>query len=103
MGRRYRRFSASELEILWSRWKEGQSNLQIAEALCAHPSSVWWQIQRRGGLPPQPRRRAERTLSLSEREEISRGLARAEGVRSLARRLVIIPWTLRLGWFSQKL
>jgi len=94
MGRRYRRFRASELECLWSRWKEGQSNLQIAEALGAHPSSVWWQIQRRGGLPPQPRRRAERALSLREREEISRGLVRAEGVRSLARRLARAPSTI---------
>ena len=94
MTRRYKQFSASELEILWSRWKDGESNLQIAEALGFPRSSVWYQIRRRGGMPPQPRRRAERALSLSEREEISRGLATAEGVRSLARRLARAPSTI---------
>lgn len=94
MTRRYKQFSASELEILWSRWKGGESNLQIAEALGYPRSSVWYQIQRRGGMPPQPRRRAERALSLSEREEISRGLATVEGVRSLARRLARAPSTI---------
>ena len=94
MTRRYKQFTASELEILWSRWKGGESNLQIAEALGFPRSSVWYQIRRRGGMPPQPRRRSERALSLREREEISRGLATAEGVRSLARRLARAPSTI---------
>ena len=94
MARQYRHFSASELEMVWQRWKSGESNLQIAEALGFPPSSVWWQIRHRGGLAPQPRRRAERALSLREREEISRGIATAEGVRSLARRLARAPSTI---------
>jgi transposase, IS30 family len=94
MGRVYHQFSASELESVWSRWKRGESNLQIATALGFAPSTVWWQIRHRGGLAPQPRRRAERALSFSEREEISRGLATAEGVRSLARRLARAPSTI---------
>lgn len=87
MGRVYHQFSASELESVWSRWKRGESNLQIAEAMGFAPSTVWWQIRNRGGLAPQARRRAARALSLREREEISRGLATAEGVQSMARRL----------------
>jgi IS30 family transposase len=94
MGRRKHPFSASELESVWQRWKRGEPNLQIAKALGFPPASVWWQIRHRGGLAPQPRRRAERTLSLSEREEISRGVATAEGVRSLARRLARAPSTI---------
>jgi IS30 family transposase len=94
MGRRYHRISVRELESLWSRWKSGQSNLQIAEALRVHPSSVWWQIQRRGGIAPRPRRRAARALSAGEREEISRGVATGEGIRSLARRLARAPSTI---------
>ena len=94
MARQYRHFSASELEMVWQRWKSGESNLQIAEALGFPPSSVWRQIRHRGGLAPQPRRRAERALSLREREEISRGIATAEGVRSLARRLARAPSTI---------
>jgi IS30 family transposase len=94
MGRVYHQFSASELESLWQRWKRGEPNLQIATALGFAPASVWWQIRHRGGLAPAPRRRAERALSFREREEISRGVAAAEGVRSLARRLARAPSTI---------
>lgn len=72
MGRVYHQFSASELESVWQRGKGGQPNLQIAKALGFAPASVWWQIRHRGGLAPAPRRRAERALTLEEREEISR-------------------------------
>jgi transposase, IS30 family len=94
MGRSYHQFSASELESVWQRWKRGEPNLQIAKAMGFPPASVWWQIRTRGGLAPQPRRRADRALSFSEREEISRGLGRDEGVRSLARRLARAPSTI---------
>lgn len=94
MGRVYHQFSASELESVWQRWKRGEPNLQIAKALGFPPASVWWQIRTRGGLAPHARRRAARALSLSEREEISRGLATAEGVRSMARRLARAPSTI---------
>jgi len=94
MGRIYHQFSASELESVWQRWKRGEPNLEIAKALGVAPASVWWQIRHRGGLAPAPRRRAERALSLKEREEISRGVATAEGVRSLARRLARAPSTI---------
>jgi len=79
---------------VWQHWKRGVSNLQIAKTMGFPPASVWWQIRHRGGLAPQPRRRAECALSLSEREEISRGVAMAEGVRSLARRLARAPSTI---------
>ena len=94
MGRRDRNLSASELEVLWSRWQDGDSSLQIAEVLGVSKSAIWHQIRRRGGFAPPPRRRAERALTLREREEISRGLATAEGVRSLARRLARAPSTI---------
>jgi len=94
MRRRNHQFTASELESVWQQWKRGVSNLQIAKRMGFPPASVWWQIRHRGGLAPQPRRRAEAALSFPEREEISRGLARAEGVRSLARRLARAPSTI---------
>jgi IS30 family transposase len=94
MGRQYHQLTASELEDVWRQWKRGESNLQIAKALGFAPSTVWWQIRHRGGLAPQPRRRAERSLSLREREEIFCGVTRAEGVRSMARRLARAPSTI---------
>ena len=94
MRRQHHQFSASELERVWRWWKRGVPNLEIAKALGFPPASVWWQIRHRGGLAPRVRRRAERALSLGEREEISRGLATAEGVRSVARRLARAPSTI---------
>jgi IS30 family transposase len=94
MGRRDTNLSASELELLWRRWKGGDSSLQIAEALGVSKSAIWHQIRRHGGLATRPRQRAVRALSLGEREEISRGLATQEGVRSLARRLARAPSTI---------
>jgi IS30 family transposase len=94
MRRKNHQFSATELEDVWQLWKRGVSNLQIAKRMGFPPASVWWQIRHRGGLAPQPRRRSEAALRLIEREEISRGLVMAEGVRSLARRLGRAPSTI---------
>jgi IS30 family transposase len=94
MARQYTRLLAPELEILWSRWQRGESPVQISEALGCTRSTVTWQLGRTGGFVPRPRRRAERALSLGEREEISRGLAGEESVRSIARRLGRAPSTV---------
>jgi len=47
-----------------------------------------------GGVRPRPRLRAERVLSLEEREEISRGLAEDVSLREIARRLGRAPSTV---------
>jgi Helix-turn-helix domain len=94
MGCRGKNFSAIEFELLRRRWKGGESSLQSAEALGSSKSAIWQQIRRHGGLATRPGRRAERVLSLREREEISRGVAMAEGVRSLARHLARAPSTI---------
>ena len=47
-----------------------------------------------GGVRPAPRRRAERHLSLTEREEISRGVAAGESLRVIASRLGRAPSTV---------
>src|SRR6476619_3098258 len=82
MARHYRRLAAADLTALWARWQRGESLLEISEALGTHKSNVWGVVQRWGGLIPPPRRRADRVLQLSDREEISRGLVHGERVRS---------------------
>jgi IS30 family transposase len=44
-------------------------------------------LSRTGGIRPRSRRRLERCLSLEEREEISRGIARGASARAIARAL----------------
>src|SRR5258708_19577177 len=94
MVRPYRRLSVEQRQALWSRWRAGESLLQIAEALGTHKSNVWWVVQRRGGLAPARRQRAASALQAWEREEISRGLAQEDGVRSMAPRLHRPPSTI---------
>jgi DNA-binding CsgD family transcriptional regulator len=66
----------------------------LARAMRRHPSTVWDLLKRSGGVRPAPRRRWELRLSLAEREEISRGLAAGESLRTIAARLGRAPSTV---------
>ena len=57
-------------------------------------SSIRGQLSPYGGIRPAPRRRSKLALTLSEREEISRGLAAEQSARSLARLLGRAPSTV---------
>lgn len=87
MARKYKQLSAAELDVLWSRWGQGETAVQISAVLGCHKCTVTWYVSRAGGVRPRERRRAARHLTLAEREEISRGLAQGDGVCALARRL----------------
>ena len=94
MARRYKRLSPQDVNALWSRWQQGETAVQISAVLGCHRGTVTWVVDRAGGLRPRERRRAAQALSLAEREEISRGLAAADGVRALARRMGRAPSTI---------
>lgn len=94
MRKRRVRFSAAERRDLWKRWKSGQTLREIGEALARRPLSVFSVIRSTGGLVPREPTRSPRCLSLAEREEISRGLASGESIRSLAQRLDRAPSTV---------
>lgn len=97
MSRRYkmRKFlSPDEHNALWARWRRGATPLEIGLALGCSRVAAYLVVARRGGVAPTPRRRARTTLSLAEREEISRGLAARERVRAMARRLGRAPSTI---------
>ena len=82
-----RRFSDSELELIWDWWQRGGSMRGVARELGRAHASVRTMIESYGGVRPSPRCRNVRHLSLEEREEISRGIASGESLRSIARRL----------------
>jgi DNA-binding CsgD family transcriptional regulator len=95
MWQRYRRgFSAAEKTELWDRWQRGESLKAIGRAFGKPSSSIYCQVAPHGGIRPAPRRRSWLALTLSEREEISRGLAAHQSTRSMARLLGRSPSTV---------
>lgn len=86
--------SAEELDELWSRWRGGEQLKAIAQALGRPITSVQNRVYRAGGIEPWRRRRNARSLSLEEREEISRGLCRGLSIRAIARQLGRSPSTV---------
>jgi IS30 family transposase len=76
---------------LWQRWKDGQSLSEIARALGKHPGSIHGVVKANGGIVPATKTRAARSLSSTEREEISRGLAQGDSIRAIAARVGRAP------------
>ncbi len=94
-GRRsWVRFSEGERAVIWQRWSEGALYPHIAQELGRDPMAIAYVIVRHGGIAPAARRRAPRVLSLSEREEISRGLTAGQSIRGIAQRLGRAPSTI---------
>ena len=76
MSEGYRRgFTAAEKAELWDRWQRGELLKAIGRAFGRPSSSIYFQLAPHGGIRPAPRRRSRLALTLSEREEISRGIA----------------------------
>ena len=95
MGQRFRRgFTAAEKTELWDRWQRGESLKAIGRAFGKPSSSIYFQVAPHGGIRPAPRRRSRLALTLSEREEISRGIAAHQSARSMARLLGRSPSTV---------
>ena len=79
---------------IWDRYKEGDSIWSIARAFDRHSSSIHKQIAKTGGIRPPQRRRREQSLSLEEREEISRGIVTGLSMRVIASQLDRSPSTI---------
>ena len=85
-GRRYG-LSAEQKADIWRRWKAGESLHEIGRAFGKDHGSIQFLLSQHGGIVPAARRRSPRTLTLTEREEISRGLASGSSIREIARGL----------------
>nr|WP_162050908.1 IS30 family transposase [Fluviibacter phosphoraccumulans] len=86
--------SDQEKSELWRRWQAGQTLTDIGLALGKHAGSVHGVISLKGGIAPTARTRASKHLTLHEREQISRGLAKSMSLRSIARDLGRSPSTI---------
>ena len=74
-------------EAIWALRAEGVSDAEIGRRLVMPKRTVSKYLERIGGIRPRARCRAERCLSLAEREEISRGIARRDSAREIGRLL----------------
>ena len=79
--------SAEQKAEIWWRWKAGDSLHEIGRAFDKDHGSIQFLLSKHGGIAPAVRRRAQRTLTLAEREEISRGIASGSSIREIARGL----------------
>ena len=77
----------AQREEFWQRYKAGESVLGIIGALGQRRANIHRVLEASGGIAPVPRRRSLRVLKLGEREEISRGLAAGNSLRTIAKRL----------------
>ena len=95
MGYPTRRFiTVGERQKIFDRWFAGESQHSIARSLGRGHASIQGVLSRTGGIRPRPRKRAERALSLAEREEISRGVAAGQSLRCIAAALDRAPSTV---------
>jgi len=86
---KYRRriyYSAAQRAEIWDRWQRGESMSSIGRAFDRQSSSVFSVISPTGGIRPPDRKRSRQALSLSEREEISRGLSIKQSLRGHCQR-----------------
>ena len=85
-GRRYGLSSAQRTDI-WRRWKAGESLHEIGRAFGKDHGSIQFLLSQHGGIAPAIPHRSQRTLTLAEREDISRGIASGSSIREIARGL----------------
>jgi IS30 family transposase len=86
--------SSQQKHELWARWKAGQSLSDIGRSLGKHAGSIFGVLHLRGGIAPPARIRSQRSLSVHEREEISRGLVAGLSLRKIAACLGRAPSTV---------
>jgi IS30 family transposase len=80
--------------MMWDRWQQGETLHSIARLFDRYHHSVRRILAETGGIRPPPRRRSRLALSLSEREEISRGIIGGGSIRSIATALGRSPSTV---------
>jgi len=87
-------YSEVQKAMMWDRWQRGESLHDIARLFDRGHSSIQRILSETGGIRPLQRVRSSLALSLSEREEISRGVVAGRSRRSIAASLGRAPSTV---------
>ncbi len=77
-------FTDAEKTRMWDRWQTGDSTRAIARLLDRGHSSVQRVLGKTGGIRPPEKKRSRLALTMSEREEISRGIVAGQSFRAIA-------------------
>ena len=87
-------YTESDKSLMWDRWQKGESLNAIGRHFGRSHSSIQNIISQTGGIRPPSRTRSGRSLTLFEREEISRGTVAGQSLRSIAATLDRAPSTV---------
>ena len=87
-------YTAEQKAIMWDRWKKGDTIHSIARLFDRGHSSIYGILIETGGFRPATRKRSRLSLTLAEREIISRGLAMESSMRTIASQLGRPPSTV---------
>src|ERR1700730_11432483 len=87
MQRKRVKLSANQRIDMWGRWKAGQSLHEVGRAFGKDHVCIQFMLSQHGGIVPAARRRSLVTLTLAEREDISRGIASGSSIREIAQGL----------------
>ena len=87
-------YTENQKALMWDRWQKGDSLHQIALLYDRNHSSIQRILAETGRIRPPQRRRSRLTLTITEREEISRAIVADQSMRSIATRLGKSPSTV---------
>lgn len=87
-------YSDSQKALMWERWRQGDSLQKIAQLFDRNHSSVERILAETGGICPAQRCRSRLSLTLAEREEISRAVVAGKSIRHIAAALGRAPSTV---------
>ena len=87
-------YTEEQKSQMWDRWQKGESLHAIARLFDRNHGSIAGILSRAGGIRPRPRMRSRLSLTLSEREDVSRGLSAGLSMRAIAAQLGRSPSTV---------
>ena len=88
------RMNEAKKAVIWELWQQGQPMSVIGRTVHKPPATVFSYLRYHGGIKPRQRVPRPSSLTLEDREEISRGVAAGRSFRAIAEQLSRSPSTI---------